>query len=344
MYSLPQVYGDRPFDLQKYLPRCMYNTNPYYEVNTTNNNSESMESTTSILPLPLLPTDIDLKDVNIKNTLEELFSRQMLILCRLNQLEQQLLEQSKVNSNIFVASNSARNSGLVKSTLSLDVPQNLEDIVIHFSLNNVPFSLLTVISALRKHSVPVMVNLHVHSSVATQPRILARIGELRHRLQSVLGFSFTTSEQYLSRSQYQIIVTFIATSNTQQTNEPYAVLNGGKRVISGEWTLVREFIRLIAPAQDKLPGAQQLWTVLTNSKQLCQDKTVLENLGQLVFNLSDSQFLFGQSKPSLVDAALWSLNVREFARGVPVSATFNGSQLLNSKWHKSVHQFISTFI
>lgn len=309
----------------------MYSVKPYYETNSNNGASENT-SMASILPLPLLPTDVNSCDVNIKSTLEDVLSRQMLLLCRLNQLEQQLLaRQNNVKCN-GVALESALEAP--KIAVSID-----EDLVIQFNIDAVPYSLFALITSLRKGNTPVMANLHLHSSVARQPAVISRVTALKNQLARILNFTFTSSNEYLTRSQFPLRVTFIVTSAT--TSQPKAIFQAGKKLVEGEFQIAQAVLQLLNadPA-----GSESIWSVLTNAATLSSDKAVLEQLGPSIgaFNLSKSVFLLQQSSPSLLDVILWSLTVMEFKRpGGTVATALCGSQLLNSKWQSAIREFVS---
>lgn len=286
----------------------------------------------SILPLPLLPTDVNSFDVNIKSTLEDVLSRQMLLLCRLNQLEEQLLERQQ----------NAKCNGAALATV-LEPPKvtvsSDEDLVIQFNIDDVPYSLFAVITSLRKGNLPVMANLHLHSSVARQPAVISRVTALKNQLARILNFTFTSSDGYLTRSQFPLRVTFIVTSTT--ITHPKAIFQAGKKLVEGEFQIARAILELLNadPA-----GSESIWSLLTNASALSSDKAVLEQLGPSIgaFNLSDSVFLLQQSSPSLLDVTLWSLTVVEFKRRTgTVATTLTGSQLLNSKWQSAIRKFIS---
>ena len=325
--------GDKPFQ-SSYLPSCMYSVAPYYETtdstSTLTTTTENNNNMASILPLPLLPTDIDLNDVNIKSTLEDVLSRQMLLLCRLNQLEQQLLERQ-----------SSQQSGAATATLE---PPKItatidEDLVIQFSIDDVPYSLFALVAALRKGSTPVMANLHLHSSVVRQPAVISRVNALKSQLARILNFTFTSSGEYLTRSQFPLIVTFIVTSTATKTH-PKAIFQAGKKLVEGEFNIARAVLQLFNA--DQAGQSEPIWSLLTNASTLASDKAIIEQLGSTIFNLSDTVFLLQQSSPSLLDVVLWSLTVAEFQRPTgTVATTLRGSQLLNSKWQSAIRQFVS---
>lgn len=335
MYSLAQVYGEKPFQ-SSYLPTCMYTLAPYYadEQPTGPSDSATLPTMASILPLPLLPTDIDVNDANIKNTLEDVLSRQMLLLCRLNQLEQQLLQQ---HAKVATVAKTVAAALSVESPKIALTPGTVEDIVIHFNLDAVPYSLFALITALRKNF-PVLTNLHLHSSVAGQPVILRRLTELKSRLARTLSFAFSASSEFLTRASYPLIVTFVV--NSTVTGQPRATFQATQSLVQGELLIARSLLALLEPES---VASQAIWSLLTNPSVLASDKAILKQLGPRVFNLSDHQYLLGSSQPSQLDIVLWSLTVPEFTRPPgTIAASFRTSQLLNSKWQAAIGQFLAT--
>jgi len=187
----------------------------------------------------------------------------------------------------------------------------------------------------------VMFNLHVHSSLQGQSVITQAVAALQRKLESTIGFRATASGEYLTRSQFPAIVTFIVTS--AKGAEPYATFTAGKNVIQGELAIVKQLIQLLAPDEvTQSSPSSSIWSILTNAQTLASEKSIVEQLGPLAFDLSESQFILKRPTPSLLDVVLWSLTVPEFGRGsLKVASTFKGTQLFNAKWQASVRQYVS---
>ncbi|KAI2798642.1 hypothetical protein BLOT_010618 [Blomia tropicalis] len=306
----------------------MYAMNPYYVVDGGQEQSTSSAMNTSALtPLPLLPTEIDLNDANIRNTLDDILSRQMLLLCRLNHMEQQLL-------NLQAPSTEDKCTVQAKQ-LTVDSIEPKEAVAIHFTLDSIPYSTFALINVLCKR-MPVLTSLHVHSSVKGKQSV-TRIDELKINLKKQIGFQFNNT--YLYRSKFSLIVEFIVSNEIEK---PTAMFHATKQILNGELSISKQLVYMFGDDDQDLQTFESIWSSLIEANELSSTNSIIESLRPLVFNLSDQHFLGDRSSPSLIDVVLWSFAVMQFQRAEgKLASTIKCGSLLNEKWKQAVQAFTS---
>lgn len=330
MYQYPLVY-DKTFDTS-YLPTCMYSVQPYYDQQTGDANKMSTEAI--VLPTELPKFDgFNLEDEATKRALEDVLSRQMLLLCRINELEQRLVGAA-INATIGQQRQQQQQVKVVDvSNNSLEL-----DLTVHFELERPPYVLFALLRLLGTGNGPkIMANLHVAGTLASQRHIDRRLAALRGSLAETIGFRFTTSEDYVSRSQFPIKVTFIAKASS--SGLPYGLFGSQlKAPVVGELSIVAKLLSLLGQ-----PTNTPVWRFLFDQQQLLtSDRECIGQLAPLVAQVTDDKsFAAGGETPSALDVVLWALaTFSGQSPATPVAKSFKS--LFGVPWAQAVQQLFAS--
>ncbi|OTF79898.1 hypothetical protein BLA29_005570 [Euroglyphus maynei] len=284
--------------------------------------TNGQQSSSIIEPLSI-PNDLDLeKDPDACMALEDLLSRQMLLLCRLNDLERKLIDRNGIEIK----------QKKFQSKLVKQLTENYEDIVIHFDLNHPPTVLLTVLSFLIKDSPELfLINYHVHSSLLDD----SSVEQFHMNQQNLFGklerinFKFNTIQDNSDRMNRKIILTFIAKKlSIQQYDQIEAIFKSNRPIIKGELNIIHHLYSMISATDSNECG--ELWKLLTSSKDLQSDQYCIEKLGRFFVGLGERQFLFNHPQPQLTDIIIWSLADRSRAL----------HSLMDAKWYKIIESML----
>ncbi|XP_027206196.1 uncharacterized protein LOC113799707 [Dermatophagoides pteronyssinus] len=334
MYALKPVYNSiSPFD-SNVLQTSMYPMKPYYSDIMNNFANDQQQSSSSLMEIIdhssterlSIPNNLDLeKDPDACMALEDLLSRQMLLLCRINDLERELIDVNDIQMK----------QEKFESKFIKKFTENFEDIVIHFDLDHPPTTLFKVLNFLIKDSPELfLINYHVHSSLLDD----SMIKQFHMKQQNFdaklkqINFHFNTVQDYSERMNRKIIITFIAkklsTPQQPDDNQMIAIFKSNQPIIKGELNILHHLYSLISANNS---SDEQLWKLLLSSDaNLQSDQFCIEKLGRFFVNLGQRQFLFEQKQPQLIDIIIWSLADQSRAL----------HSLMDAKWYKIIESIL----
>lgn len=325
MYAITPVYKSIHHFDSNVIQTSMYSMKPYYSGIMENDQQQLSSSSIDLPSGPLpIPTDLDLeKDHDARMALEDLLSRQMLLLCRLNDLERKLIDVNdiQIKQEKFV------------SKLLKPLTENYEDIVIHFDLDHPPTTLLTVLSFMIKDSPELfLINYHVHSSLHGCSSIIVKQFQMKQqdlnaKLEKI-NFRFNTLQDNSDRLKRKIIIKFIAKKFYDDNNQMEAIFKSNQPSIKGELNIIQHLCLMISANDSN--ECDELWKLLQPPNDLQSDRYCIEKLGRYFIGLGERRFLFNHPQPQLIDIIIWSLANRSRAL----------RSLMDAKWYKVIESML----
>lgn len=323
MYSLPKVLGDKVFDCGN-LPVRMYGMKPYYEIvlnsaSSSGEESKISESSNDLPPVLPLPTNLNPNDPNTLLTVNDILSRQMLLLCRLNEVDR-VQNESKQTKPICWPSECRR---------QYCPPSNVKDIVIHFDPRQIPFTLLSALKVIKlDKGLRSLIRLHRHSTIVDDTNLPYQLDLLQQKL-DLLNFSFDNFGK--SRADFDLMITLVA-KRLDDPNQCYAVFNTSQPVVYNQLFIVQDLTRILLPEQ-KWTAQQSLWHLM-QPDLVGSEQNIIEFFAGYCVELSDKVYSLPKSSyPTMYDVVIWSL-------------IHNGSRcldsLINFRWKKALNQFVTT--
>lgn len=314
MYPVNSIYSNKSFDRNN-LPSCMYMMKPYYSNVFT---SEDFQ------PLPekvfFEESDLDLNDPNTCKVLEDILSRQMLLLCRLNELQQMISDSNAVEES---------NHQLVKVENLKPLTEKHEDICVHFDIECPPLILLTVLKYLQKHSSNLLINYHLHSSLIDDKNelLLNKKKKLAEKL-DMINFQFSDISDNTERGNRKLIITFIGKNSVEKKCS--ALFKSTEPALIGELNILENLLQLLGQFDSQ---SVEFWQQLSQS-DLESDQVIVEQFSKYFIRLNENTFLFDNKQPTLMDVILWSLaNSEVNSRAL--------RSLLDPNWSKTIQLLIN---
>lgn len=310
---MPQVLGDKPFDC-RYLPTRMYQMKPYYEqtinTNTVDGNME-LEEMLQILK------SLNVNDPNTLLAVNDVLSRQMLLLCRLNHVDRLCNESHYLNNVLF--SPEARKQ--------FTSPKGVKNIVVHFDIENIPFSLLCVLKVIKQdHGIRTLIQLHQHSTFTSVPNHHYQLNLLQQKL-NILNFCFDDFDRL--RADVDLVITLVVKC-LLEPKRCYGILKSNEPPVFDELFIIQDITKLLV-TEKQWKIQEPLW-YLMHPKMFESDQNIIEFFAGYCVELSDQKFSIPNLPyPTIYDVLLWSL-------------IQSGNQCLNSlinfRFQKCLHKFI----
>lgn len=310
MYPVTPIYSNKSFNKNN-LPSCMYMMKPYY--------SNVFTSEDQPVPKKLFEeTDLDLNDPNTCKVLEDILSRQMLLLCRINELQRILSDSNEVQGSDQFA----------KLENLKPLTEKHEDICVHFDIEFPPLILLAVLKYLKKQLTTLLVNYHMHSSLINDNELLSNKKQKLAEKLAMINFEFSTVSDNTERGNQKMIITFIAKNNVEKKCS--ALFKASEPALVGELNILKNLHSLLGELDCQ---SVEFWQQLTQH-DLQSDEVIVTHFSKYFVQLNENTFLFDNKQPTLLDVVLWSLaNLSEYnCRAL--------RSLLDPKWAKTIERLI----